>query len=110
VASAAADISNTEDWLNWNGDVDNSNHIEDNCPADFQSDIEQQNHIGDPECPKQQTVGTAPNVSRLIQPTWKSEWMVEKVIGMVNAIETRRNKEGKKKLHWMRYVWVGDIS
>jgi len=37
--SAPESISDTEDWLNWNGDLDNSNDCEDDCMADVESDI-----------------------------------------------------------------------
>jgi len=33
--SASESISDTEDWLNWNGDLDNPNDSEDNCVADM---------------------------------------------------------------------------
>ena len=37
--SAPESISDTQDWLNWNGDLDNPNHSEDNCVADVESEI-----------------------------------------------------------------------
>jgi len=54
--SALECISDTEDWLNWNGDLDNSNHSKDDCEADVESDIEQDNSIEDPEYPEQRDV------------------------------------------------------
>ena len=46
--SAPESISDTEDWLNWNGDLDNPNDSEDDCTADVESDMEQDNTIEDP--------------------------------------------------------------
>ena len=60
--TAPQSISDTEDWLHWNGDLDNPNDTEDNCMADVESDIEQGNGIQDPEFPKQWNVSPAPYV------------------------------------------------
>ena len=95
--SAPESISDTEDWLNWNGDLDNPNDSEDDCAPDVESDMEQDNTIEDPESPKQQDVSAAPNVPGLIRPTRKSKRHAEKVLVTVNTIETRRNKGVKKK-------------
>jgi hypothetical protein len=95
--SAPESISDTEDWLNWNGDLDNPNDSEEDCAADDDSDIEHNNCIEDPECPEQQDVCAAPNVPGLVRPTRKSKRQAEKVLVTVNAVETRRNKGGKKK-------------
>jgi hypothetical protein len=46
-------ISDTEDWLNWNGDLYNPIDSEEDCAADDDSDIEHNNCIEDPECPEQ---------------------------------------------------------
>jgi len=51
---APESISDTEDWLNWNGDLDNPNDSEEDHAADDDSDIEHNNCIVDPECPQQQ--------------------------------------------------------
>jgi hypothetical protein len=95
--SAPESISDTEDWLNRNGDLDNPNDSEDDCAADFESDMHQDNTIEDPESPQQRNVSAAPNVPRLIRPTRKSKRHAEKVLVTVNTIETRRNKGVKKK-------------
>jgi hypothetical protein len=95
--SAPESISDTDDWLNWNGDLDNPNDSEEDCAADDDSDIEHNNCIEDPECPEQQDVCAAPNVPGLVRPTRKSKRQAEKVLVTVNAVETRRNKGGKKK-------------
>ena len=94
---APQSISDTEDWLNWNGDLDNPNDIEEDCAAADESDIEHNNGIEDPECPEQQNMSAAPNVPGLVRPTRKSKRQAEKVLVTVNAVETRRNKGGKKK-------------
>jgi len=95
--SASESISDTEDWLNWNGDLDNPNDSEDDCAGDVESDIEQDNSVEDPECPEQQDVSATPNVPGLIRPTRKSKRQAEKVLMTVSAIETRRNKGVKTK-------------
>jgi len=95
--SAPETISDTDDWLNWNGDLDNPNDSEDDCAADDESDIEHNNGIEDAECPEQQDVSAPPNVPGLVRPTRKSKRHAEKALVMVNAVETRRNKGGKKK-------------
>jgi len=52
VDSAPESISDTEDWLNWNRDLDNPNDSEDDCAAADESDIQHNNGIEDPECPE----------------------------------------------------------
>jgi len=89
--------SDTEESLNWNGDLDTANDSEDNCRVDVESDMEQDNTIEDPDCPEQWEVSAVPNVPGLIRPTRKSQREAEKVLMTVNAIETRRNKEVKSK-------------
>jgi len=95
--SALESISDTNDWLNWNGDLDHPNDSEDDCEVDDESDIEQTNGIEDSEYPEQQDLSSVPNVPGLVRPTRKSKRQAEKVIVTVNAVETRRNEGGKKK-------------
>jgi hypothetical protein len=90
-------ISDTIDWIHWNGDLDIPNDSQDNCGADVESDMEPDNSIADPECPEQRDVSAKPNVPRLIRHTLKSKRKAGKVLVMVNAVETRRNKGVKKK-------------
>ena len=90
--SAPESISETEDWLNWNGDLDNSNDSEDDCAVEGEFDIEQGKSIEDPEWPEQRDVSAAPNVPGLIRLTRRSNVQAETVLMTVNAIETRRNK------------------
>jgi len=91
-------ISDTVDWLNWNGNLNNPNDREADCSADNESDIEHNNCIEDPERPEPQDVSAMPNVPGLVRPTRMSKRQAEKVLVTVNAVETRRNKGGKKKL------------
>jgi len=50
--SAPESVSDTEHWLNWNGDLDNPNESEDDCDADNESDVELENCFKNPECPE----------------------------------------------------------
>ena len=95
--SAPESISETEDWLNWNGDLDDSNDSEDDCAAEGEFDIEQGKSIEDPEWPEQRDVSAAPNVPGLIRLTRRSNVQAETLLMTINAIETRRNKGVKKK-------------
>jgi len=90
-------ISDTEDWLNWNGELDNPDDSEDDCVADVESHIEQDDSIEDLQCLEQRDVRAALNVPGLIRPTRKSKRQDEKVLMTVNAIETRGNKEVKQR-------------
>jgi hypothetical protein len=94
--SAPESISATEDWLRWNGDLDNPNNSEEDCAADDDSHMEHNNYIKDPECPDQHDVTAAPNVPGLVWPTGKSTRQAEQVLVTVNAAEMRKNKGGKK--------------
>jgi len=95
--SAPESISDTDDWPNWNGDLDNPNDSEDDCAGNNESDIEQDYGIEDSECPEQQNVSAVPNVPGLVRPTWKLKRQAKKVLVTVNTVETRRNKGWKKK-------------
>jgi len=61
--------SDTEDWLNWTGNLDNASQSADDSTALNDSDIEHNNSIADPECPKPQDVSALENVPKLVQPT-----------------------------------------
>jgi len=95
--SSPESISDNDDWLNWNGNLDDPNDSEDDYAADDESDIEQNIGIEDSDCPEQQDVSTAPNVPGLVRPTRKSKRLAEKMLVTVNAVETQRYKGGKKK-------------
>jgi len=60
--SAPEIISNTENWLNSNGDLDNPNVSKDDWKADDASGSEQDNGIKGPETPVQRDVSAAQNV------------------------------------------------
>jgi hypothetical protein len=95
--SASESFSNFDDWLNCNGDLDNQYDSKEDGAADDDSDIEHNNCIEDQECPEQQDVSVTPNVPGLVRQTLKFKGQAEMVLQMANAVETRRNKEGKKK-------------
>jgi len=86
----------TKNWLNWNGDLDNPNDSKDNCVADVEADLDQDTAIEELECPEQQDLSAALYVPRMIRPTWKSNRHAERVMMMVNAMETRRSNGIKK--------------
>jgi len=95
--SAPETISNTENWLNWNGDLDNTNDSEENCEADDESNIEPDNDIKASESPEDWVVSGARNIPGLIWPTWRSMKKAENGLITVSAMETRRNKGNRKK-------------
>jgi hypothetical protein len=95
--SAPESISDTDNWLDWDGDLDNPNVSEDDCVVDNESDLEQHNFIQDSETTAQRDGRAAPNVPGLIRPTRKSKRQAEKVTVRVSAMETRRNKGKKTK-------------
>jgi len=93
---ALESISDTKNWLIWNGDLDNPNGREDDWEADNESDIELDNGIEDSETPEQQNVSAAPNVTRLIRPTRRFKEIAQKVLMTVDTMESRRNMGMKK--------------
>jgi len=95
--SAPESVSDTENLLNWNGDLDNPNESKDDCDADNKSDVELENCFEDPECPEQQDVHATPNIPGLIWPIWRSKNRTEEVLVTVNATETRRICGHRKK-------------
>jgi len=95
--SAPESISDTEDRLNWYGDLDNHNGSEDDCAADGGSDIGQDKSIEDPEWQEQRDVSAVSNGPGLIWLTQIPKRQPEKVLITVNAIERRRNTGVKKK-------------
>jgi len=95
--SAPDGLSDTDDWLNWNGDLDIPTNSEEDCAADNESDIEHNNRIEDPECQEQQDVSAALNVAGLVRPTGKSQRQAENVLVTFNAVEMCRNQGGMKK-------------
>ena len=94
---APQSISNTESWLNWNGDFDNPNLSKDDWEADNKTDVKRDTGIKDLEIPAHLDVNAAPNVPRLIWPTQKSMKQSDKGLMMVTVMETRRRKGNKKQ-------------
>jgi hypothetical protein len=43
--SAPDSSADTDNWLNWHGDLDNSNDSDEDCVADGESDVEHNNGI-----------------------------------------------------------------
>jgi len=90
-------ILDTENCLNWNGDLDNPDDSEDNCAADNESDIDQNNVFEDLDYPEQQDMSAAPDAPGLVQPTQKSKRQTEKLFVTVNEIDMRRNQGAMTK-------------
>jgi len=90
-------ISNNENWLNWNGDLDNPNESEEGCEADDESDMEPDIGINALESQEHWVVSAALNVAGLIRPTWRSMKNTEMGLTTVSAMETRRNKGNRKR-------------
>jgi len=95
--SAPESVSDTENWLYWNGDLDNPNESEDDCDAANESDVDLEDCFEDPECPEQRDVCAAPNIPRLIRPIGRSKKWPEKWSVTVNSTETRRIRGNRKK-------------
>jgi len=95
--SSPESIPDTENWLNWDGDLDNPNESKDVWEADNEPDIELDHGREDSETPDQRNVGAAPTCPRLIRPIRRTRKKVEKPLMTVNIVETRKNKGMKKK-------------
>jgi hypothetical protein len=89
-------ILESENWLNWDRDLDNANDSKDDCATDAESAIGREMSIEDPEHPVLRDVCATPNVSALFWPTLKSKIQAEMVLVMFNAIQTRRDMGVKK--------------
>jgi len=63
---APESISDTQIWLDQNGDLVNPNQSEDDWEANNESNIELDNGLEDPESPEQLDDSATPNVPRLI--------------------------------------------
>jgi len=70
-------ISDTENWLNWNGDLDNPNDSEDDWQADNEPDTELDNSSEVFETLEVRNVSAAPNVPGLNRPIRQSKKKVE---------------------------------
>jgi hypothetical protein len=102
-------ISDTDDYLNWNGDLNNPIDSEEDCAEDNESDIDHNNGINHPECPVQQDVSAAPNVPGMVRPTRKSKSQAEKKFVTVSPVETRRNSRAEIKSDRMRQWFTSFI-
>ena len=94
---APESVSDTENWLNCNSDLDNPNESEGDCDADNESGVELENCFEDPECPEQRDVCAAPNIPALIRPIGRSKKRTETGLVTVNATGTRRICGNRKK-------------
>jgi len=95
--SVPESISDTENWLHWNGDLDYPNDSEEDCKADDESDIEPDNGSKAWESPELWVVNAAPNVPGVIRPIWRSMRKAQKGVVTVSAMERRRNKGNNNK-------------
>jgi len=66
--SSPKSISVTENWLNWNGDLDNPNDSKEDWEGENQSDMDLDNSREESETQKVQNVIAAPTVLGLIRP------------------------------------------
>jgi hypothetical protein len=94
--SAPKSISDSEDCLNSNADLNIGNDSEGDCAVHVEYDIQRDNRIDDPQYPEQRAVNDMPNVPELIRPTRQSKRPAEKLVVTVNAMETRMIKGVKK--------------
>jgi len=94
--TAPESISNTENWLDWNGDLDNPNLSEDDREADDQSDTELDNGIEDLESREHLVMCATPIVPGLTWPTWRSTNQAPKGLTTVTEMETRSNTGSKR--------------
>jgi hypothetical protein len=90
-------FSDTINWFDWNGDLDNPNDSEDDWEVDNESGIELNNCVRDLETKEKWIVSAAPDVPELIWPPRRSMKQVEKVVLRVGTMETRRRNKGIKK-------------
>jgi len=89
--------SDTENWLNRNGDLENPNDSEDDWEADDKSDMELDNGSEDSATAEQRNVSAAPNVPGLIRPLRRLKKKVEMALMTVSIMETRKNQGIKNK-------------
>jgi len=95
--SSPESVSDTKNWLNWNGDLDDPNNSKDDWEADNESDTELDNGSDVSETLEVRNASAATNVPGLIWPIRQSKKKVEKALVTVNIMEMRRNKGIRKK-------------
>jgi len=103
---APESISDTKNWLNWYGDLDNPNDREEDCESDDAFDIEPEIGIKDSECPEHWVVSAAPNVPGLIRPTERSMNQAGEGLMTVSAWKQGGIRETRKS----RTDWVNMFS
>ena len=89
-------ISDTENWLHCNGDLNDPIDSNNDCQADVESNKELDNGIAYHKSPEQGVMSATSNVPGLIWPVWKSKRQAEQWFVMVNALEIRSNTKSKK--------------
>jgi hypothetical protein len=75
--SSPESISDTQNWLNWYGDLRNSNVSEDDWETDIESDIELDNGSEDFETPEQRNINDITNVPGMIRPIRQTKKIIE---------------------------------
>jgi len=108
--SVPESISDTENWFDWNGDMDNPNASVDDWETDIESDIDLDIAIDAAERPNHQDVSSAPNVAGLVWPTRCSMEQAENGSMMVTAMEKRSNNGTKNsRTEWVNMLSPGSI-
>jgi hypothetical protein len=64
-------IADTDNRVNWYGELHNPNESKDDCGADNEFDIEPCNGITASDSPEHQVVSAAPNICGWIWPLWR---------------------------------------
>jgi len=90
-------MSDTEKWLNWNGELNNPGESKDNREADDESNMELGTSIKSSERPQHQVLSAATNLVRLIRPTRRSMKQAEQGLITVSSTKTWRNMGNKKR-------------
>jgi len=88
-------IPDTEEWLNWIGDLDDPNDSEKNCGPNVESDLEQGNGTDHLDGLENRDVSSVPNAPRLICHRQQSKRPAEEMSITVNAIKLKKNKAVK---------------
>jgi len=96
--SARDSILDTENWLDWNRNLDTPHECEDDCEADNESDIELDKGVEDPKTPGLWNLCAAPSVPRVILPTQTSKNKASMGLMTVNTMATRRNMGNKNNV------------
>ena len=107
---APESISDMENWLHWNCDLDRTNGSEDDCAVDNDSNVELDICFEDPECSEQWDVCAAPNVPGLIRPRGRSKKQTGKVSVTVNATDIRSIGGNRKcRAEWDKMCLAGSL-